>query len=153
MNHLSQILQNRVLIATVTAWVVTQMLKVLLAVRRERRFDFRWLGGMGGMPSVHSAGVAALATGVGFQNGFNTAGFAVALVFALVTMFDAQGVRRAAGKQAVVLNKMIDEVYLSGQVSEERLKELIGHTPIQVLVGAVIGCLLALWICGGGAGG
>ncbi len=107
---------------------------------------------MGGMPSVHSAGVAALATGVGLQTGFESANFAVALVLALVTMFDAQGVRRAAGKQAVVLNKMINEVYISGQVSEERLKELIGHTPIEVLVGAVIGCLLAVWICGGRVG-
>ena len=150
--NLGQILQNRVLCATVLSWVVAQTIKILLAVRREKRFDFRWLGGMGGMPSVHSAGVAALATGVGMQEGFNTAGFAVAVVFALVTMFDAQGVRRAAGKQAVILNKMISEVYTSGQVSEERLKELIGHTPTEVLVGAVIGFLLAVWICGGSAG-
>ena len=150
--NLGQILQNRVLCATVLSWVVAQTIKILLAVRREKRFDFRWLGGMGGMPSVHSAGVAALATGVGMQEGFNTAGFAVAVVFALVTMFDAQGVRRAAGKQAVILNKMISEVYTSGQVSEERLKELIGHTPTEVLVGAVIGFLLAVWICGGVAG-
>ena len=128
------------------------MIKVLLAVRRERRFDFRWLGGMGGMPSVHSAGVAALATGVGLQKGFDTSNFAVALVFAVVTMFDAQGVRRAAGRQAVILNKMINEVYTKGQVSEERLRELIGHTPIEVLVGAAIGCALAVWICGGRAG-
>ncbi len=146
------LLQNRVLCATVLSWVVAQTIKVLLAVRRERRFDFRWLGGMGGMPSVHSAGVAALATGVGLEKGFESAAFAVALVFALVTMFDAQGVRRAAGKQAVILNKMVSEVYTRGQVSEERLKELIGHTPIEVLVGGVIGCLLAVWICGGSVG-
>ena len=139
-----QLFQNQVLLCTSVAWIIAQTLKVFLLVRQQRRFDVRWFLGTGGMPSAHSAGVAALATGVGLENGFQTAGFAVAAMFALVTMFDAQGVRRAAGRQAVVLNKMIDEVYLSGQVSEERLKELIGHTPFEVFVGAAVGCLVAL---------
>ncbi len=147
MTRLAQLLQNRVLIATMAAWVIAQTIKVALAVRRQRRFDFRWFLGTGGMPSAHSAGVAALATGVGLQMGFHTAGFAVATMFALVTMFDAQGVRRAAGRQAIVLNKMIDEVYSSGQVSEERLMELLGHTPIEVFVGAALGCSIAILFC------
>lgn len=99
------------------------------------------------MPSAHSAGVGALATGVGLEMGFHTASFAVATIFALVTMFDAQGVRRAAGRQAAILNKIIDDMYTTGQVSEERLKELIGHTPVEVIVGAAIGCFLAMVIC------
>lgn len=147
MSRLAQLFQNRVLLATVAAWVVAQSIKVLLAARRQRRFDVRWFLGTGGMPSAHSAGVAALAVGVGLQLGFHTAGFAVATMFALVTMFDAQGVRRSAGRQAVVLNKIIDEVYMSGQFKEEHLKELIGHTPVEVVAGAVTGCLIAVLLC------
>lgn len=147
MTRLAQLFQNRVLLATVAAWIVAQTLKVFLAACRDHRFDFRWFLGTGGMPSAHSAGVAALAAGVGLQAGFHTAGFAVAAMFALVTMFDAQGVRRSAGRQAIVLNKIIDEIYTSGQFKEEHLKELIGHTPVEVVVGAVVGCLIAFLLC------
>ena len=147
MTRLSQFLQNRVLAATMVAWISAQTIKVLTAIRHQRRFDFRWFLGTGGMPSAHSAGVAALATGVGLQMGFHTATFATATMFALVTMFDAQGVRRAAGRQARVLNKIVDEVYEKGQVSEERLKELLGHTPIEVFAGGALGCLIAMLLC------
>jgi len=95
------------------------------------------------MPSAHSAGVSALAIAVGRQIGFHTPGFAVALIFALVTMFDAQGVRRSVGRQAIALNKMLDEFYVKGQVSQERLMELLGHTPVEVFVGAALGCGIA----------
>jgi len=98
------------------------------------------------MPSAHSAGVSALAISVGWQIGFHTPAFAVALMFALVTMFDAQGVRRAVGRQAVALNKLLDELYLKGQVSQERFKELLGHTPIEVIAGATLGYVVALLI-------
>ncbi len=144
MTRLAQLFQNQVLLCTLAAWIIAQSAKVLLAVRRNHRFDVRWFLGTGGMPSAHSAGVSALATGVGLETGFHTAGFAMALMFALVTMFDAQGVRRSAGRQAVILNKMIDEVYTRGQIGEGRLKELIGHTPIEVLVGAAVGCAIAV---------
>ena len=147
MTRLSQLFQNRVLMATMAAWIAAQTIKVLIAIRRQKRFDFRWFLGTGGMPSSHSAGVAAVAVGVGLELGFHTAGFAVATMFALVTMFDAQGVRRAAGRQAVVLNKMIDEMYEKGQVSEERLMELIGHTPIEVFAGGALGCAIAVLFC------
>jgi len=139
----SQLFQNRVLWAALAAWVVAQTLKVLLAVRRKHRFDARWFLGTGGMPSAHSAGVSALAIAVGRQIGFHTPGFAVALIFALVTMFDAQGVRRSVGRQAIALNKMLDEFYVKGQVSQERLMELLGHTPVEVFVGAALGCGIA----------
>ena len=147
MTRLGELFQNRVLMATVAAWIAAQALKTLLAARRNRKFDVRWFLGAGGMPSAHSAGVTALAIAVGLQMGFHTPGFAVATMFALVTMFDAQGVRRAAGRQAMVLNKMIDEVYVSGQFKEEHLKELVGHTPIEVIVGAAIGVGVASWLC------
>ena len=149
MSALAQLLQNRVLGATLAAWVIAQTLKVLLAVRRKHQFDVRWFLGTGGMPSAHSAGVSALFMAVGLQLGFHTPAFAVSLMFALVTMFDAQGVRRATGRQAVALNKLIDELYARGQVSQERIKELLGHTPIEVFVGSALGCLIAFLICRG----
>lgn len=140
----AQILQNKVLSAALTAWVVTQSIKVLLAVWRKHRFDVRWFLGTGGMPSAHSAGVSALAVAVGCQVGYHTPAFAVALIFALVTMFDAQGARRAVGRQAIAMNRLLDELYLKGQVSQERLMELLGHTPVEVLVGAALGTGVAL---------
>ena len=145
MSPFAQLLQNKVLGATLAAWIVAQTLKVLLAARSKHRFDVRWFLGTGGMPSAHSAGVSALAVSVGQQLGFHTPGFAVALMFALVTMFDAQGVRRAVGRQAIAWNKMIDELYVKGQVSQERLMELLGHTPIEVFVGAALGSGISLF--------
>jgi len=143
------LLSNNVLVATLMAWVLAQSIKVALAMKRQRRFDVRWFLGTGGMPSAHSAGVAALAMGVGLNVGFATPLFAVALIFALVTMFDAQGVRRATGKQAVVLNHIIDELYARGQVNQQRVKELLGHTPVEVFVGGLLGCLVAIAVCRG----
>jgi uncharacterized protein len=138
------LLENRVLWAAVVGWVVAQSVKVLRAVRQKRRFDVRWFLGTGGMPSAHSAGVSALAAAVGLEQGFHSPIFAVSLIFALVTMFDAQGVRRATGRQAVLLNKIVDEVYAGGQVSQEKVMELLGHTPVEVFVGALMGCGIAL---------
>lgn len=139
----AELLQNKVLGAALTAWVVAQTIKVMIAVCRRHRFDVRWFLGTGGMPSAHSAGVSALAIAVGKQGGFHQPGFAVALIFALVTMFDAQGVRHAVGRQAIAMNKLIDELYVKGQVSQERLMELLGHTPVEVLVGALLGAGIA----------
>ena len=147
MSPIAQFFHNVVLHATVTGWVTAQAIKVILAVRQERRFDFRWFVGTGGMPSAHSAGVSALAIGVGIEEGFQTPLFAIALMFALVTMFDAQGVRRSAGRQAIALNRIFDELYVRGQISEEPLKELIGHTPVEVITGSLIGAGVAMLIC------
>lgn len=144
MSSLSELFQNKVLGAALTAWVIAQTIKVSLAVRRKHQFDVRWFLGTGGMPSAHSAGVSALAVAVGCQVGFHTPGFAVALIFALVTMFDAQGVRHAVGRQAIAMNRLIDELYVKGQVSQERLLELLGHTPVEVFVGAAMGIMIAL---------
>jgi len=142
----AQLFQNKVLAATLAGWVVAQTLKVLLAMRSRHRFDVRWFLGTGGMPSAHSAGVSALAVAVGEQLGYHTAAFAVALMFALVTMFDAQGVRRAVGRQGIALNRLLDEFYAKGQVNQERLLELLGHTPFEVFAGAALGCAVALWV-------
>ncbi len=139
-----EFLNNKVIWIGVIGWAIAQGLKVLLGVLREKRFDFRWFVGTGGMPSAHSSGVSAFATAVGLKHGWSSTFFAIAFVVAFITMFDAQGVRRAAGKQAAVLNKIVDELYLHGKISEGRLWELLGHTPFEVFVGFVIGVSTAL---------
>ncbi len=131
---------------TLFAWAIAQGIKVLLGIIRERRFNFKWFIGTGGMPSSHAAGATALATTCGLQAGFDSVVFALAAVFALVTMFDAQGVRRSAGQQAVILNQVLDDIYWKGKIETERLFELIGHTPLQVIIGGIIGIVLSCYL-------
>lgn len=138
------IISNHILIVTLIAWAFAQSIKVALGVLRTRRFDFRWFIGTGGMPSAHAAGSSALAVIIGFECGFDSTFFALAAVFAMVTMFDAQGVRYSTGKQAAILNKLLDDIYWKGKIEERRLKELIGHTPVEVLMGSLIGICLAV---------
>jgi acid phosphatase family membrane protein YuiD len=140
------IIKNKVFIITLLAWVIAQMIKVIIGVIRQRKFDFRWLVGTGGMPSSHAAGAACLATSLGLEYGFNSAYFALAASFAIVVMFDAQGVRRSTGKQARILNKVMEDIYWQGRISEGRLRELVGHTPVEVLVGALLGILVAFFL-------
>lgn len=143
-NFFQQIIKNHVLMNSFIAWAVAQTAKVLLGVIRERRFNFKWFVGTGGMPSSHTAGIMALATSVGFVCGFSSYQFAIALVLAMIVMFDAQGVRRAAGRQAAALNKILDDIYWKKKIKEEELKELLGHTPVEVFAGAIIGVLIAI---------
>jgi acid phosphatase family membrane protein YuiD len=95
------------------------------------------------MPSSHAAGASCLATAIGFEYGFNSVLFALSAVFAIVVMFDAQGVRRATGRQARILNKIMDDIYWQGRINENQLRELIGHTQIEVIVGFLIGIIIA----------
>ena len=141
-----QISKNKVFIITLYAWIIAQTLKVIIGVIRQRRFDFRWLIDTGGMPSSHAAGAVCLATILGLECGFNSVYFALAASFAIVVMFDAQGVRRSTGRQARILNKIMDDIYWQGRTSEGRLRELIGHTPIEVLAGALLGIVVAFWL-------
>jgi uncharacterized protein len=143
-NFWPEIAHNQIFLITLTVWFLAQSVKVLFGVIREKRFNFRWFIGTGGMPSSHAAGASALATCIGMNQGFSTPIFAVAAVFAMITMFDAQGVRRATGQQATILNKMMEDIYWKGQIEEKRLKELVGHTPIQVLAGFIFGIVCAL---------
>jgi hypothetical protein len=139
----SALSKNYVLVSSFLAWLIAQTVKVGLGVIKEKRFNFKWFVGTGGMPSSHTAGVVALATSVGLHLGLNSPLFALAVVFAIVTMFDAQGVRRATGRQAEILNRIVDDLYWKGKIRENRLRELIGHTPVEVLAGAAIGILVA----------
>lgn len=134
---------NKILMITFLAWAIAQGIKVFLGIIRERRFNFKWFIGTGGMPSSHAAGATALATTCGLHAGFDSIMFALAAVFALVTMFDAQGVRRSAGQQAVILNQVLDDMYWKGKIEADQLFELIGHTPLQVIIGGLLGIALA----------
>lgn len=129
----------RFIVPALLAWAIAQALKVILRSVEQRRLNLRTLADTGGMPSSHSALVMALTTSVGRLDGLGSSMFAVALVFSFVVMYDAQGVRRAAGRQAEVLNRLIEDVFGHRGVNEGHLRELLGHTPIEVLVGAVLG--------------
>ncbi|MBF0494947.1 MAG: divergent PAP2 family protein, partial [Candidatus Omnitrophica bacterium] len=116
---------------------------VITGVVTEKRFNFKWFIGTGGMPSSHASGVAALAASVGMQEGVGSAMFALALMFATVVVFDAQGVRHSTGRQAEALNKILDDIYWKKRIQEDRFKELVGHTPVQVLAGVLLGLIVA----------
>ena len=137
-------LKNKIFFSAIIAWLITQTIKVLVGVVNERRFNFKWFVGTGGMPSSHAAGVSALATSVGMYSGFGSPLFALAVLFALITMFDAQGVRRASGIQAEILNKIVDELYKKGKIKPDRLKELLGHIPLEVIIGSILGIFIAV---------
>ena len=137
--------KNQVFFTALMAWLVAQTIKVAIGVIREKKFNFRWFVGAGGMPSSHASTVSALATAVGLTYGFTSPFFAIAFFFAFITMFDAQGVRRQSGHQAEALNQIIEDIYLNKGIQQERLKELLGHTPIQVFIGAAIGIIVALF--------
>ncbi len=139
----SQITKNKIFITTLSTWAIAQTIKVVIGVIRQKRFDFRWFVGTGGMPSSHAAGASCLATSVGIVYGFDSVYFALAAAFAIVVMFDAQGVRRASGKQAHILNKIMDDIYWQRKVHEGRLRELIGHTPVEVIGGFLLGAFIA----------
>jgi hypothetical protein len=134
-------------LAVFLSWFIAQLLKIILGGTQKKKFDVRWLFDTGGMPSAHSATVASLATAVGFYYGFMTIPFLIALIMCLITMFDAAGVRRHLGRQGKILNEVLDEFYAKGSVPEKRLKELLGHTPFEVLVGASLGILISIVLC------
>ena len=144
MAHLIEFGKNYIFWTSVAAWIIAQTIKVALGIFREKRFNFRWFVGTGGMPSSHAAGVSALATSIGVTYGFDSALFAITLLFTLIVLFDAQGVRLSAGRQAEILNKMLDDIYWKKKLDEDRLKEFIGHTPVEVLAGVALGIVVSL---------
>ena len=132
------------LLAPIVAWAIAQAAKLTLTTVRQRRLNLRVLAETGGMPSSHSAIVAGLTTAVGKYSGIASADFAIALIFTFVVMYDAAGLRRAAGRQAEVLNRLVEDLVHMRGVQEARLRELLGHTPMEVLAGAVIGLVVGL---------
>jgi len=134
----------RFLLAPLVAWTIAQTAKVIIYSVREHRLNLRVLAVTGGMPSSHSAIVMGMTTAVGKYAGVNSAAFALALIFSFVVMYDAAGLRRAAGRQAAILNRLVEDLVNMRGVQEQKLRELLGHTPVEVLVGAVIGVVAGL---------
>ncbi|TCK98355.1 hypothetical protein EDC19_0775 [Natranaerovirga hydrolytica] len=144
MKGLIGIFDNKVLISALLSWFIAQLLKLIITLIKEKELDFTKMIASGGMPSAHTATVTALAVSVGELNGYESPLFGISLVFALIVMYDASGVRRAAGKQAQVLNKLVEQLGNKDFKIEGRLKELIGHTPIEVFGGAILGIVVTL---------
>ncbi len=141
MNALHSLIGNYVLASAVIAWASAQLAKTIIHLIINRKFDPERLVGMGGMPSCHSAMVCALTVATARAEGVNSTLFAIAVMFATVVMYDAMGVRRAAGEQAKVLNRLVQE---DEENDEKPLKEFLGHKPIEVLAGALLGILVAV---------
>ena len=135
----NSLFENRVLLAAFLAWALAQLSKTVYELLRQRKLVLSRLVSAGGMPSSHSALVTGLATATGRQLGIASAAFAITVVLAAIVMYDAAGVRRAVSIQARILNQMIEEAFQGSLHGEKRLRELIGHTPIQVFVGGLLG--------------
>ena len=131
--------KNVVLLTALTAWFTAQFLKIITSYLKHAEFKAERLVGAGGMPSSHTSLVVSLAAAIGFESGFDSPLFALSMVVAGIVMYDAAGVRRAAGKQAKVINKLVQELRVEHTIKESRLKELLGHTPLEVLAGALLG--------------
>lgn len=142
MNFFTEFITNKFIYVPLLTWFGIQLFKVMWDLVTTKKFNFKRILGAGGMPSSHSAVVVSLATLIGRENGFGSSIFALSVIFAFVVMYDAAGVRRAAGKQAKLLNKLIETPGLSGVQVSEKLVEVLGHTPFQVFVGALIGIIV-----------
>ncbi|HMJ38105.1 MAG TPA: divergent PAP2 family protein [Verrucomicrobiae bacterium] len=132
------------LLAPLVAWAIAQAAKVIMTSMRQRRLNLRVLAETGGMPSSHAAIVMGMTTAVGKYAGVSSAAFAIALIFSFVVMYDAAGLRRAAGRQAAILNRLVEDLVHMRGMQEQRLRELLGHTPVEVLVGALLGIVVGL---------
>lgn len=143
MYNFHEILQNVPLWAAIIAWAAAQGIKIILTLIVERKFDASRIVGTGGMPSSHSSFTMALSFSIGKYYGFDSPLFAIALIFSFVTMYDAQGIRRAAGRHAEILNDLILEHKMP---DAGELKELLGHTPVEVAAGALLGIIIGLWL-------
>ena len=135
--------RNKTFWVVISSGVCAQTMKIILGAIREKRFNFYWLLGTGGMPSSHSAAVTSFAICMGKEYGFYSPLFALGILFALITMFDAQTWRRSIGFQAKVLNRIVEDLQKGREIKENRLKELVGHTPVEVFLGALVGAIIA----------
>ena len=144
MNEFQKVITNKYIYVPVIVWFCIQVFKVIYDLITTKKLNFKRLMGAGGMPSSHSAIVTTLAALLGKYQGLDTPIFAVSVVFAMIVMYDAAGVRRAAGKQARLLNKIVETPGLSGVQVQEKLVEVLGHTPLQVIVGAIIGIVVGV---------
>ncbi|MCQ2527084.1 MAG: divergent PAP2 family protein [Lachnospiraceae bacterium] len=141
---INQILTNQVLISATIGWCGAEVAKLITNAVVTKKFDIKRLFGDGGMPSAHSSTVCSLAVATAFVCGIDSPIFALSTFFAFITMHDAMGVRQETGKQAQLLNKILEVSDITELLSEKKLKELVGHTPLQVFFGGVLGILIGL---------
>lgn len=146
MNFLIELFHNRIFLSAVLGWLVAQVLKTIIHMIVNKQFVAERMVGGGGMPSSHSATVCALATAAGMKYGGGSFEFAISIMLAIIVMYDAMGVRRETGIQGRVLNEMLEVFMNMGKEisAEAKLKELVGHTPLQVLMGAILGVVIAV---------
>ena len=147
---LADLVGNKVLIISLCSWAIAQIIKVIVILVQEKRIAWNYFVTSGGMPSAHTATVCALATSIAMIDGLGSIGFSIAVVLAVIVMYDAAGVRQSVGQHSAILNLIVKE--LSTKVTklerEKDFREFIGHTPFQVLIGALLGILIAwLGVC------
>ena len=149
MNFLQDLVHNRIFVSAVLGWFIAQVLKTIIHLFLTKQFVAERMIGSGGMPSSHSATVCALATATGMVYGGGSFEFAIAVILAIIVMHDAMGVRRETGIQAKVINEMLEVFTNMGKKMspEEKLKEFVGHTPLQDLAGGILGILIAVMVC------
>ena len=149
MSFLQELVHNRIFVSAVLGWFIAQVLKTIIHLFLTKQFVAERMIGSGGMPSSHSATVCALATATGMVYGGGSFEFAIAVILAIIVMHDAMGVRRETGIQAKVINEMLEVFTNMGKKMspDEKLKEFVGHTPLQVLAGAILGILIAVMVC------
>ncbi len=146
---LAELVHNQILIISLCTWAITQITKVLIILVQEKRIAWNFLLSSGGMPSAHTATVCALATTIALTLGVGSAYFGIAVVFAVIVIYDAAGIRQSVGQHSVVLNRIVKEFsFKKGKSAiEQELREFIGHTPFQVLIGGLLGVFTAwLWV-------
>lgn len=149
MSFLYDLIHNMIFISAVLGWFIAQLLKTIIHLFITKKFEAERMVGSGGMPSSHSATVCALATAAGMTYGGGSFEFAIAVIVAIIVMYDAMGVRRETGIQAKVINEMLEAFTNMGKKMspEDKLKEFVGHTPLQVLAGAILGIAIAAMVC------
>jgi acid phosphatase family membrane protein YuiD len=140
------LLDNFTFVSVVSAWFLAQAIKVFIYRMQEKKWNLWHFFEAGGMPSAHSAAVSSLTLSMALSVGWQSPLFTACLVFALIVMYDATGVRRAAGKQAEILNKIVDDIYSTGRVRVEKLREILGHDPIEVVAGASLAIVVTLLV-------
>ncbi len=144
MEFFINLIQNKYIYIPVLSWFGIQTFKLIYDLVTTKKFNFKRILGAGGMPSSHASVVMSLTTLIGKEYGLDSAIFAVSLIFSFIVMYDAAGVRRAAGKQAKLLNKIVETPGLTSLQVSEKLVEVLGHTPMQVFVGALIGVIIGI---------
>ena len=141
---MGELRSNYALWASISSWALAQFIKILIELKKTKKVNTALIVSSGGMPSSHSSFVTAMTTSIGFREGFNSSLFALSAVFSLVVMYDAAGVRRAAGHQAAAINMLFKSFEDQGIKLDKKLKELLGHSPIEVAAGAILGILVAI---------